>query len=410
MQQPQESAAEAEAQRRRAFGLVMEAGIVQRQLAQAVAQMLVIGGIDREQATEHDRDGRLEAGQHLGRRAAFLGQRVADAAVRHGLDAGRDIAQLTRPEGGNLDALRVEHADTVHRMRGAGRHHADLGAMLQRAIDDAHQDDDAEIGVVPAVQQQGAQGGGGVGLDRGRQAVDDGFQHVVDSDTGLGGNRDGVRGVQPDHILDLLLHAVDIGGRQIDLVQHRHDLVIGVQRQIDIGQRLRLDTLAGIDQQQRALAGRQRTADLIGEINMARRIDQVQQIFLPVLGDIGQAYGLRLDGDAALALDIHRVEQLLLHLARLHRAAALDQPVGKGGFAVVDMRHDGEVADVFLRDRHVYRNAFLIQNSCHRPVCLKAGPAARKICGFTLASTVIPGPKLHGVPEIQASAHSTSIQ
>ena len=65
MQQPEEAAAEAEAQRRRGLGLVFEAGIVEAQLGEAVAQMLVIGGIGREQAAEHHRLQRLEAGQRL---------------------------------------------------------------------------------------------------------------------------------------------------------------------------------------------------------------------------------------------------------------------------------------------------------------------------------------------------------
>ena len=56
-------------------------------------------------------------------------------------------------------------------------------------------------------------------------------------------------GVEPDHILDLLLDPVGLGRRQVDLVQHRHDLVPGLDRLIDIGEGLRLDPLARIDDQ-----------------------------------------------------------------------------------------------------------------------------------------------------------------
>lgn len=38
---------------------------------------------------------------------------------------------------------------------------------------------------------------------------------------------------------------------------------------------------------------------------MAGGVDQVDRVFQPVLGGIFQAHGLRLDGDAALTLDIH---------------------------------------------------------------------------------------------------------
>ncbi len=45
-------------------------------------------------------------------------------------------------------------------------------------------------------------------------------------------------------------------------------------------------------------------------------VDEVQDIGLPVPGLIREAHRLRLDGDAALALELHGVEHLLLHLAR----------------------------------------------------------------------------------------------
>src|SRR3546814_2065025 len=89
-----------------------------------------------------------------------------------------------------------------------------------------------------------------------------------------------------------------------------------------------------------------RPADLIGEVDMAGRVHQVELIGLAALRGVAEANGLRLDGDAALPLDVHRVEHLLLHLARRQAAALLDQPVGEGRLAVVDMRDDGEVADM----------------------------------------------------------------
>ena len=121
----------------------------------------------------------------------------------------------------------------------------------------------------------------------------------------------------------------------------------GVERVIDIGERLRLDALAGIDHQQRAFAGGQRARHLIGEIDMAGRVHQVEDIGLAVLRLVFEAHRLGLDGDAALALDIHGIEHLLDHVALGQCAGLLDQPVGQGRFAMVDMGDDGEIADVF---------------------------------------------------------------
>ncbi len=77
MQQSQKPAAKAEAQRRRAFGLVMEACIVQAQLAQAVAQLFEVIGIHREQPAPDHGESRAEACQGLARRPAVIGDGVA---------------------------------------------------------------------------------------------------------------------------------------------------------------------------------------------------------------------------------------------------------------------------------------------------------------------------------------------
>ena len=68
---------------------------------------------------------------------------------------------------------------------------------------------------------------------------------------------------------------------------------------------------------------------------------------MPSLGAVIEPHRLRLDGDAALALDIHGIEHLLDHFARLEPAGELNQPVGQRRFAMVDMGDDREIADVF---------------------------------------------------------------
>src|SRR6185437_4802826 len=282
---------------------------------------------------------RLEAGQRVRRGPTLLGDGVADLAVCHRLDTGGDEADFAGPELRHRHALGREHADALDRMRGAGRHHADLHTRLEHAVLDAHKDHDAEIRVVPAIDEQRLERRRGVALGR-RQALNQRFQHLIDIEPGLGRDLDGVRRVEADHVLDLLAHALRLGRRQVDLVEHRHD------RLIDIGQGLRLDALAGIDHQERALARRQGAADLVGEINMARRVHEVEDVAFAILRRVVEAHGLRLDGDATLALDLHAVEHLCTHLALLEPAAELDEAVGKGRFAVVDMGDDRKIADM----------------------------------------------------------------
>jgi len=64
------------------------------------------------------------------------------------------------------------------------------------------------------------------------------------------------------------------------------------------------------------------------------------------LGEVIHADGVGLDGDAALAFEVHGVEDLLLHLAGGERAGQLEEAVGERGFAMIDVRDDGEVTDV----------------------------------------------------------------
>ncbi len=59
-----------------------------------------------------------------------------------------------------------------------------------------------------------------------------------------------------------------------------------------------------------------------------------------------------------------RIEHLLLHLAVLQSAGGLDQPVGEGGLAMVDVGDNGKVADVGNRAGcHARGIAFAPQSS-----------------------------------------------
>ena len=78
------------------------------------------------------------------------------------------------------------------------------------------------------------------------------------------------------------LDALRLGGRQVDLVEDRHNLVIVIKGLVDIGQRLRLDTLAGIHNEQRSFAGGERPADLVGEVDVTWRVHQIECVGLAV--------------------------------------------------------------------------------------------------------------------------------
>ncbi len=67
VQQAEEAAAEAEAERDARFGLEDEGGVVELELAHRRLEVLEVGGVDRIDAAEDHRLDLLEAGQRLGR-------------------------------------------------------------------------------------------------------------------------------------------------------------------------------------------------------------------------------------------------------------------------------------------------------------------------------------------------------
>ena len=137
-----------------------------------------------------------------------------------------------------------------------------------------------------------------------------------------------------------------MGGGQVDLVDNRDDLEVRLQGQVKVSQGLSLDALGGVDDQQGAFAGVQGAADLVAEVDVTGGVDQVQLVGASVLGGVVHAHGGGLDGDALLAFQVHAIEDLFGHVAIGNRAGKLQQAVGQGGFAVVDVGDDTEVADV----------------------------------------------------------------
>ena len=115
---------------------------------------------------------------------------------------------------------------------------------------------------------------------------------------------------------------------------------------MDVRHRLRLDALRRIDDHQRALASRQRARHLVGEVDVPRRVEQVQLVDVPVLGLVVHGDRVRLDRDAAFALQVHGVEVLVLRLAVRDRPRH-SKPVGKRGLPVVDVGDDAEIAGKF---------------------------------------------------------------
>ncbi len=175
-------------------------------------------------------------------------------------------------------------------------------------------------------------------------------EQLLDAHAGLAAHAQHVLGLAADEARELLRVLLGVGRRQVDLVQHRDDLQVVLEREVEVRERLRLDALRGIDEQDRAFARGERAADLVREVDVAGGVDHVQREGA-LVGRPRHAHGLRLDRDAALALDVHAVEVLRAHVAVGDDAGDLQHAIGQRRLAVVDVGDDAEVADQLGRGR-----------------------------------------------------------
>ncbi len=254
--------------------------------------------------------------------------------------------ELRQPRG--LDHLAVAR-QRLHRhvhlgdaaMDAAGQHAAEIGIVLQRR----HQHGERRVRIG----------------DRRMHVLEDQIEErdqilalvleVGDSPAGA------ARGIKRRKI-ELVVIGVERGEQIENLVMHLDrariaaiDLVDDDDRAQALAQRLadhefglRHRPFGGIDQHQNAIDHREDALDLAAEIGMAGRVDDVDARLLPLhRGAFGE------NGDAALALEIVRIERALHHLLIGAESAALAQKlIDKRGLAMIDMRDDGDIANIHV--------------------------------------------------------------
>ena len=130
--------------------------------------------------------------------------------------------------------------------------------------------------------------------------------------------------------------------RTVDLVDDDDRLQPLRQRLARHEARLRHRPLDRIDQQQHAVDHRQHALDLAAEVRVPRRVDDVDvRAFVVDRAVLGE------DRDSALALEVVGIHHPLGHLLVLAEGAGLlQQLVDQRRLAVVDVRDDGDVAQL----------------------------------------------------------------
>ena len=107
----------------------------------------------------------------------------------------------------------------------------------------------------------------------------------------------------------------------------------------------------GVDDEDRALAGLEAAADLVGEVDVAGRVDEVEAV---ASGRRAASYSRR-TARALMVMPFSRSRSIesrtwVVIWPLVDRVRQLEQPVGQRRLAVVDVGDDAEVADALRRD------------------------------------------------------------
>ena len=146
-------------------------------------------------------------------------------------------------------------------------------------------------------------------------------------------------------VAHFLHHALELGADAIHLVDEcdpRHAVLVGLAPD---GLRLRLDAADRAEHRDRAVKHAQAALDLNREIDVPRRVDDIDAVVAPEAG--GRR---RRDRDAALLLLHHPVHRrgAFVHLADLVVDTGVEEhALCGGGLAGIDVGHDADIAHPF---------------------------------------------------------------
>ncbi len=306
-----------------------------------------------------DSDGSSTVDDRQRARVVRVGDRLADGHVRQAGE--RDDLPRSRLVGRNaVERVGDEQLDHLRvRDRPVGAAPGDLRALAQGPVHDATEREPSHVRIGVEVRHERLQRMLRVVLGRRHrreQRLDERPEigrEVVRREAGAAGARVAVDDRELDlrlvrveveeqlvHLVDDLLRARVVA---VDLVDDEDDGQLRLQRLAQNEPRLRQRPLARVDEQEHAVDHRQPALDLAAEVRVAGRVDDVQlraaEPHRRVLGE---------DGDALLALEVHRVHDALVHVLVLAERARLpEQRVDERRLPVVDVGDDCEVAEVF---------------------------------------------------------------
>ena len=154
MQQTQKSAAEAKAQRLGSFRLKLQGGIVELQLLQSLAQIIVFRRIRRIQPAVNHRIHFAITGQRFLSRIVGLRDRRPNTDVLNRFDAGGKPADFTAFQSAQFHFLRIAYTAFQHFIFSLIIHETNFVANLNPAFFNPDENNNAAVRIIDGIKDQ----------------------------------------------------------------------------------------------------------------------------------------------------------------------------------------------------------------------------------------------------------------
>ena len=257
------------------------------------------------------------------------------------LDTRDDVAHLSGTQFLARNHIHLEHTDFIGIIFHAGVKELHLVALADYAVFNLEIGDDSTEGIEHRVEDECLQWRLVVAL-RSWHTVYHRLQYILNALAGLTGSAEDILMLASDEVNDFVFHFLRHSRRHIYLVDHWNDFQVVLNSHIEVRDGLRLDTLSGIHDQERSLAGCDGTGNLVREVYVSRSIDEVEDVSLSILCLVLHLDGVALDGDTTFPLQVHVVKHL--SLSNLDGLSLLQQTVCQGTFTMVDMCNNAEIS------------------------------------------------------------------
>ena len=172
--------------------------------------------------------------------------------------------------------------------------------------------------------------------------IDETLQIALDTDRDVQHSR-----LRAETIDDRLHAELEVRAGTVQLVDEAHARNFILVRLAPHGFGLRLHAGHAVEAGHSAIEHTERTLDFNREVDVAGGVDDVDAVIVPEAGGCRRG-----DRDATLLLLLHPVHRrsAIMHFADLvGLAGVIEDPLGRGGLAGVNMRHDADVAVFFER-------------------------------------------------------------